>query len=215
MSATEAYHLEELRIARDATHPKHNLPTLLERPRRILDVGCGAGQTLIGSGAATRCACGIDPDAQALKLGRRLDDRLQLALARGEQLPYRDGAFDLVISRVALPYMRIDRALAEMARVLVPGGDAWITLHPIAMTWREVRADLRAAAAKNLVHRAYVLANGALLHFTGREFAMPWRRDAYESFQTERTMRRALERAGFRDVAFERKNAFVATARRR
>ena len=214
MSATEAYHLEELRIARDAAHPRHNLPTLSERHQRILDVGCGAGQTLIGSGAAARFACGIDLDAPALRLGRRIDERLQLAHARGERLPYRDGSFDLVVSRVALPYMRIDHALAEMHRVLVPRGEAWLTLHPLATTWREMRADLRQGAVKNLLHRAYVLANGALLHVAGVEFPMPWRRDAYESFQTETAMRRALARAGFTDIRFERRNALVVTARR-
>ena len=113
MSATRAYHLEELRIARDASHPRHNLPSLAERHRRILDVGCGAGQTLIGSDATERDAFGVDPDGDALRLGRSLDGRLLLTRALGEDLPYRDASFDLVVSRVALPYMRIESALAE------------------------------------------------------------------------------------------------------
>ncbi len=44
-------------------------------------------------------------------------------LARGEKLPYREGAFDLILSHEVLEHVDDDReALAEIVRVLRPGG---------------------------------------------------------------------------------------------
>jgi ubiquinone/menaquinone biosynthesis C-methylase UbiE len=40
----------------------------------------------------------------------------------GKSLPFEDGSFDRVISAVALPYMNIQKTLAGIHRVLVPGG---------------------------------------------------------------------------------------------
>jgi len=37
-------------------------------------------------------------------------------------MPFADGSFDRVISAIALPYMNIQKALAEIHRILVPGG---------------------------------------------------------------------------------------------
>ena len=215
---TEAYHLEELRIARDASDPRRTVPTVRPHHRRILDVGCGAGQTLIAcvpGGDDAPFAVGVDLDRDALALGRRLDGGLAFANSLGERLPFADASFDLVFSRVALPYMPVGVALREMARVLAPGGDLWLTLHPLDKTLAELRGDLRARRAKALLHRAYVIANGLSLDLLGREWPTPWRRDRYESFQTERAIRRALAAAGFVDVRTERGAAFVVTARRR
>lgn len=43
-----------------------------------------------------------------------------------------------MISRVALPYMHIPMALAEIARVVKSGGHVWLTLHPFAMTREQI-----------------------------------------------------------------------------
>src|SRR2546421_12144982 len=127
----EAYHVLELQIACNPADTRRVMPKIRPQHRRILDVGCGAGQTLIASGLAPEVtAIGGDSDARALALGRRLDKRIRFVCAKGESLPLPSNHFDLVISRVSLPYMRRRAALAEMARVLAPGGDAWFVLHP-------------------------------------------------------------------------------------
>jgi SAM-dependent methyltransferase len=47
----------------------------------------------------------------------------QLVNAAGEQLPFPEGSFDFILSHEVLEHVRSDRwALAEMARVLRPGG---------------------------------------------------------------------------------------------
>jgi SAM-dependent methyltransferase len=111
------YHLRELAIARDRRDPRRVMPAIEPRHRRILDLGGGAGQTLIASTLApgTRAVC-ADLDLAALALGRRLEGRaLRFVAARGERLPFADGAFDLVTSRhpVTIHWSEITRVLAR------------------------------------------------------------------------------------------------------
>lgn len=210
------YHLAELRVAQDPAAAGHILPPIGPEHRRVLDVGCGAGQTLIASRLpAATCAIGIDPSLAAVALGRSIDARLRLVCGAGEALPFASGHFDFVYSRVALPYMRIDRALAEMARVIRPGGLLWLTLHPWSRVLQDMLAEARRLRVRSALHGAYVLGNGVALHLTGKQFAWPFGRGGYESFQTPRGIRRALRRAGFENVSIMKGRFFVVAARRR
>ena len=211
---SRAYHLMELSIARDRADPRRSLPDLQPRHRRVLDIGCGAGQTLIASELPEgTLGVGIDIDHEPLVLGREMAPALHFVRARGEALPFRPSSFDLVICRVALPYMHLARAVGEMARVLAPGGDVWLALHPWRMTLAELLGAMRRFRGRMVAHRIYVMASSILLHVAGRQMAWP-PSGSYESFQTETGMRRALSSAGFDRIAFRRTPGFIATARR-
>ena len=213
---TLEYHLSELQIAQDATAPGHLLPPIPAGCRAVLDIGCGAGQTLIASRLGDGVlACGIDPDAGALALGRTIADEIRFAAAAGEQLPFTNETFDLVFSRVALPYMNIPVALREMARVLRPGGTVWLSLHPPRMAWGAFMRALRTRSVRGVVFALYTLANGLLLAFADRQLQWRLGRKRYESAQTTSGMRRALARAGFTDIQVTDGRFFVVTARRR
>jgi ubiquinone/menaquinone biosynthesis C-methylase UbiE len=198
------YHLESLAMAESKDDPRQTVPTLPAQCRRLLDIGCGAGQTLLAlklpPGAL---ACGIDIDEEALRLGRARTTGLHFGCAVGEQLPFRAQAFDAVISRVALPYMEIPQALAEAARVLQPGGFVWFTLHPFRLTRRWFWKDLRLGNWRGVIYQFYVMGNGLLFHFTGKQFRYPLKRQRCESFQTARGMQRALQQAGFEQIQVE------------
>ena len=209
-----AYHVLELQIACDPVDARRVMPAIRAEHRRILDVGCGAGQTLTASRLdAEVTAIGIDRDASALSLGRLVNPRLRLIRARGEALPLPSRWFDLAISRVALPYMRTGPALAEMARVLRPGGDLWIVLHPFSLVWSELKSSVARGRWRAALHRAYALANGVAVHFTGRELPAP-HRGKHHSFQTEARIVRTLESLGFEDIRVEKRRFFVVTARK-
>jgi hypothetical protein len=61
--------------------------------------------------------------------------------------------------------MHIPQTLAELHRVLVPGGWLRATLHPPGFTWSEFRKSF--PRPKQSLFRVFVLLNGAVLHFSG------------------------------------------------
>src|SRR5262249_47490647 len=153
-------------IASATDDPRRVVPVLSCHYESVLDVGCGAGQTLIASEIKpTTFICRVDIDQEALAFGGRLSRRIVFVRASGERLPFSDGSFEVVISRVSLPYMCLPLALGEIARVLRPGGQVWFTLHSISTPLRGVARSLKERNAKNLAHQLYVIANGLFFHF--------------------------------------------------
>jgi SAM-dependent methyltransferase len=68
-------------------------------------------------------ATGIDPTEALLAQARRRDPQGEYRVGRAEALDFPDGSFDLVVSYLTLiDIPDIAAAIAEMARVLRPGG---------------------------------------------------------------------------------------------
>ena len=98
---------------------------------RVLDVAAGAGEPAMtaarrvgpaGSVLATDISPNILAYAQRAAVAQGLDN-VQTRVMDGEHLELPDAAFDAVLSRVGLIYFpNRQRALAEIRRVLVPGG---------------------------------------------------------------------------------------------
>ncbi|MEZ4769786.1 MAG: class I SAM-dependent methyltransferase [Caldilineales bacterium] len=198
--STRAYHLHELEIARSQEDSRRVMPEIRPQHRRVLDLGCGAGQTLIASDLpAGTWAAGVDVDFDALLLGQELAAPLAFVNGLAEGLPFADAVFDLVIARVVLPFVRIRPALAEIGRVLRPGGDLWMLVHPPRRAWRSLRAAAGARNGQGALHQGYVLANGALFHLIGEVAPSP-ASGRYESFQTAHAMIRELRRVRLNDV---------------
>ena len=92
------------------------------RPRRVLEVGCGPGEL------AERVQAELGAEVVAVDISPRM---VELARARGvdasvgdvQELSFADGAFDCAIAAWMLYHVPdVPRALAELARVLEPGG---------------------------------------------------------------------------------------------
>jgi ubiquinone/menaquinone biosynthesis C-methylase UbiE len=91
----------------------------------LLDAGCGNGGVARLLRERVREVIAIDVERFA-----EWEDLsgLTFRVADAEQLPFEDSSFDLVHSKDALHHMEApERALAEYARVLKPGGRALIT----------------------------------------------------------------------------------------
>lgn len=101
---------------------------MLERVRmrpyaRALDVGCGEGRFCRMLKAQGVAAVGIDPTVALIDHARRLDPGGDYRAEAAEALGFEDGAFDLVVSYLSLiDIPDVATAIAEMARVLAPGG---------------------------------------------------------------------------------------------
>ena len=103
----------------------------LEPADQVLDVGCGTGALLhaVKHQHSGITLAGVDPVPGMLDVARgRLPEDVELREAWAERLPFEDGRFDAIVSCNMFHYIREPRAaLAEMHRVLRPGGRLMIT----------------------------------------------------------------------------------------
>eukprot|EP01037_Dinobryon_pediforme_P001433 gene1433-1454_t len=91
--------------------------------RRALDVGCGEGRVCRMLQSQRIAAVGIDPTEALIAEARRMDPSGDYRVVTMETLDEPDGAFDLVVSCLSLiDIPDFQNAIAQMARVLAPGG---------------------------------------------------------------------------------------------
>ncbi|NCA81769.1 MAG: class I SAM-dependent methyltransferase [Opitutae bacterium] len=109
----------------------------LDRPADVLDIGCGTGaltrQVYDALPAnAPRRVCGVDAAEAMIAIAQKKAGHrpgLEFAAALAEDLPYSDASFDRALSTFFFHHLNYDlkvKALAEIWRVLRPGGQAAI-----------------------------------------------------------------------------------------
>ena len=91
-------------------------------PLDVLDVGAGTGKLTAVIAAAGHRVTAVEPMPRMREqLAARLPDVPRIA-ACAEQLPFAQDTFDAVLAGAAFHWFDAERALAEFARVLRPGG---------------------------------------------------------------------------------------------
>jgi ubiquinone/menaquinone biosynthesis C-methylase UbiE len=109
----------------------HYLPATSDR-LRLLDVGCGTGHQLLRWRAAGFEVAGVDGSEAMLAEAAQNNPGIELELADVQKLPFADGAFDRVTSIEVLRYLPDPtQSIAEMRRVLKPGGLCLTTAAPL------------------------------------------------------------------------------------
>lgn len=115
----------------------------------LLDVGCSWGRWTIAAQRRGYTAVGIDPSLGAVMAARRVARQLGVAarfvVGDARYLPFLSGQFDRVFSySVIQHFSRVDarEAIAEMGRVLRPGGDSLVqmpTRHGVRCLYHQMR----------------------------------------------------------------------------
>ncbi|HMO04573.1 MAG TPA: class I SAM-dependent methyltransferase [Kiritimatiellia bacterium] len=136
----------------------------------VLDVGCGHGKLTrrVRELGATR-AVGLDIAASSIayahqELERRPLSGVEYLEGSVYQLPFPDATFDAIVSQVVFEHlMDIPLALAELRRVLKPGGRFYFTIDSI-----------RCRYGSHLGH--YILVPWPLLFFSEAALEIYWKR---------------------------------------
>lgn len=140
----------------------------------VLDLGCGPARVLphVATLAPDAVLSGCDIDRAAIEWASRHHPRLDWSTNRFEPpLPYGDGSFELVYSISVFSHLDEpfqDRWLAEVRRVLRPGGIALLSVHgspafeqfrrrAVSTAWcRRDAFDRRSLAADEFLFEPYV-----------------------------------------------------------
>ncbi|MFT6293047.1 MAG: ubiquinone/menaquinone biosynthesis C-methylase UbiE, partial [Ilumatobacter sp.] len=95
----------------------------LEGARRVLDIGCGDGQISRLAAAQGASVIGIDPTWNCVSVAAERGGGAAFARAGAAELPFADASFDAAVACLVFEHIdEVDAAIAEVARVLEPGG---------------------------------------------------------------------------------------------
>jgi len=117
---------------------------------RVLDLGCGTGRhtALLCDSRFQVHGCDASVDALILAKGRL--PGVRFAACDMTCLPYRDGCFDGLLSYAVIQHGLLEtirHAVAEILRVVRPGGIAFVTVtsteHPESLTGEEIEPNTR------------------------------------------------------------------------
>lgn len=193
----EATRDELLRALNDPSRIKAQMEIVAPRKvERVLDIGCGIGQALFPLAVSKDAfGIGVDISSAALKIGREFyethlpDAKVAFIQSKAESLPFDSARFDVVNCGLALPYTDNARVIAEVARVLRPGGLFLLKIHHARYYLREFRRGITSRSTSLVLLGGRVLVAGTIYHLIRRQ---PRARFLNETFQTPWLLRREL-----------------------
>ncbi len=99
----------------------------IEEGKKVLDVASGTGASAVFLADEYGCsAVGLDSSELVVERARERAEKrgndVEFILGDAHGLPFRDGAFDVVVSECTLCLLDKEKALGEMVRVARPGG---------------------------------------------------------------------------------------------
>ncbi|MFH1569463.1 MAG: ubiquinone/menaquinone biosynthesis methyltransferase [Gemmatimonadota bacterium] len=166
----------------------------LPRPRRVLDLATGTGDFAAAAGRLEpERVVGVDVALEMLRRGKGkvagLPVPTRLLAGDGEQLPFRDGCFDLVTAAFGVRnFGHIPTGLAEAFRVLTPGGEL------VVLDFAEPRLPVFAPLYRFYFRRVLPRLGGLI---SGQRRAYAYLPASVGTFPQGRAFLDLLERAGF------------------
>jgi SAM-dependent methyltransferase len=125
----------------DAEYEEQILPLVaaqLAGSSSVLDVGCGEGQVarVAARLPGVRAVVGVDPTWAQVRQAAHRGGGVAVGRADAAALPFATGAFDAVVACLVFEHIEtMDEAVAEVGRVMAPGGRFLFLLnHPLLQT---------------------------------------------------------------------------------
>jgi ubiquinone/menaquinone biosynthesis C-methylase UbiE len=159
--------------------------------QRVLDVGTGTGAAADEVARTGAKVVGIDRSLGMLSVAHRERPALPVVAGEAIDLPFRNRTFDVVLGNfVFAHFVKVETALFDLTRVLVPGGRIGFTTwsdgkDAFQETWTEL---IETMIPRDMLAPAYASAA-----------------PGHERFKQPKAIEEALRRAGFRHVRTERK----------
>lgn len=96
---------------------------------RVLDVACGPGHIAAAAAAKGAKPVGLDAAEGMVAVARARYADIEFQWGDAERMPFADASFDAVVAGFVVNHLpRPERALAEFARVVRPGGRVAVTV---------------------------------------------------------------------------------------
>ncbi|WP_282697119.1 class I SAM-dependent methyltransferase [Streptomyces sp. CC208A] len=127
-------------------------------PGVALDAACGTGRQTRALAARGHRVIGVDQSPHMLEKAREHTPTAEFRVGHLERLPLDDDSVDLAVCSLALTHLaELDPAVAELARVVRPGGRIVVTdMHPFVIALQGqclfVRGSDELAFVRNHVH---------------------------------------------------------------
>ncbi len=172
--------------------------------KKVLDIGCGAGQEMLPFIEKKKAFCvGIDVGKELGKVGKEITENfdckesLSFSRSKGEELPFADKSFDVVLCRVALPYMHNKKTIAEVGRVLRTGGIFLLKTHAPMFYFGMLPGRTKTLNPKQVAYPLICLANGIWHQLSGNQLQNGfWK--GKEVFQTKGFLEKEFSKHGMK-----------------
>lgn len=117
---------------------------ILQPGERLLDVGCGSGLLATLANPIFREIYGVDISSTAVEIARKHGVNAKVHNLNDTPLPWANDFFDVVTALAVLQYVYdLDFVLAELVRVLKPGGRLFACVPNMRALWRLWRLTIR------------------------------------------------------------------------
>jgi ubiquinone/menaquinone biosynthesis C-methylase UbiE len=169
---------------------------------KVLDVGCGAGQELFPFLEKSEAFCvGIDIAPEIGKITNEIfskkdySNRAKFARSKGEFLPFSSESFDVVLCRVALPYMNNRQTISEVARILKPNGVFLLKTHAPPFYRAMLKERIKTLNPKQIAYPLICVAASIFHLLSGKQLQNGfWK--GKEVFQTRRFLEKEFAKNG-------------------
>ena len=144
----------------------------------VLDLGAGTGKFTRQLSAVAAHVIAVEPGDEMRRILERIAPHLDVRAGSAEAIPLADGSVDAVTVAQAFHWFDMDAALAEMHRVLRPGGGIALLWNEWENQFDELVEPLRPRPAEGHDPNAQLLATSFFARFEERTFPHEDRVDA-------------------------------------